>query len=256
MTTQLTACNWLTCPQPKPKARLRLFCFPCAGATVTAYRTWINKLPQEVEIYLVQLPGRGSRLNEKPFTKLSDLVQTLVPILQPNLNIPFAFFGHSLGALLSFEIACQLRRQNCPSPVYLFTCCSPAPQKPNLNPPIHTLPTTPFLTQLRDRYNGIPLSISRDRELMQLFLPSLRADMEMLETYCYQPEKPLECPISAFGGWQDLAVCSCDLAEWCDRTCSFFTLRMFPGNHFFLHNNTSTFLQVLYQQLSQLCNFK
>lgn len=251
MTVQLTSCNWLTCPQPKPKAQLRLFCFPCAGATAPAYRIWANKLPPEVEIYLVQLPGRGSRLNEQPFTKLSDLVQTLVPILQPHLNIPFAFFGHSLGALLSFEIARQLRRQNFSIPVHLFVCCSPAPQKPNLDSPIHALPTTAFLTQLRDRYNGIPLSISRDRELMQLFLPSLRADLEMLETYFYTPEKPLDCSISAFGGWQDLAIGSCDLAEWRDQTCNSFSLQMFPGDHFFLHNNTSLFLQVLSQQLSQ-----
>lgn len=243
--------SWFTCPKPNPQARLRLFCFPCAGGTSSAYNTWSNNLPLDVEVYSVQLPGRGSRIRERPFTRLAHLVQTLVPILQPHLNIPFAFFGHSMGAVLGFEIARQLRRQDNPVPVHLFICSCSAPQIPSRNPPIHELPDAAFVAELRDRYNAIPQPILQNNQLMQLFLPSLRADMAMLETYVYTTEKPLDCSISAFGGLQDSAVRNCDLAEWRDQTRNSFTLQIFPGDHFFLHSNKSPFLQVLSQQMSQ-----
>lgn len=251
MTAKLTFNSWISCPQPHPKARLRLFCFPCAGSIATAYSTWSNNLPSDVEVCLVQLPGRGSRIREKPFTSLSALVQTLVPILQPHLDIPFAFFGHSMGALLGFEVARQLRRQVNPIPIHLFACSSSAPQRPILNP-IHTLPEAAFVAELSHRYNAIPQPVLQNSELMQLFLPVLRADLTMLETYVYTNEKPLDCPITVFGGLQDSATSSLNLAEWREQTGSFFTLRMFPGDHFFLHNDKLPFLQVLSQYMEQV----
>ncbi len=252
MTVKLTSDSWFTCPKPNPQARLRLFCFPCAGGIASAYSVWPDNLQPDVEVYLVQLPGRGSRLMERPFTRLLHLVQTLVPILQPHLNIPFAFFGHSMGAVLSFEIARHFRRQDCPGPVHLFACSSPAPQRPVLYPPIHVLPEAAFVAELSNRYNAIPQPILQNNELLQLFLPSLRADLAMLETYVYTIEKPLDCPISVFGGLQDSAVSKRELAEWREQTRSSFTLQIFPGDHFFLHSTQSPFLQVLSQQVSQL----
>ena len=250
MTAKLNFDSWIVCPKPNIQARLRLFCFPCAGGTIAGYSTWSKNLQPNVEVYIVQLPGRGSRLMELPFTKLSHLVQTLVPILQPYLNEPFAFFGHSMGAVLGFEVARQLRRQDNPGPVHLFACSSPAPQRPILKPPIHTLPEAEFVAEMCNRYNGIPQSIVENKELLQIFLPSLRADLTMLETYVYTTEKPLDCPISAFGGLQDSGLSKSDLVEWRDQTLKSFTLQMFPGDHFFLHSNKSPFLQVLSQQIS------
>lgn len=251
MTAKLSFNSWIFCPKPHPQARLRLFCFPCAGGLAAAYSTWSDNLPSDVEVCLVQLPGRGSRIRERPFTSISDLVQTLVPILQPHLNIPFAFFGHSLGALLGFETARQLRRQVNPIPTHLFTCSSSAPQRPTLNP-IHSLPEAAFVAELSHRYNAIPQAVLQNNELMQLFLPVLRADLTMLETYVYTNEKPLDCPITAFGGLQDSATSSVNLVEWREQTQSFFTLQMFPGDHFFLHSNKLPFLQVLSQHIEQL----
>lgn len=251
MTAKLTFNSWLACPKPNPQARLRLFCFPCVGGTISAYSTWSKHLPADVEVHLVQLPGRGSRLTEQPFTRLSELVQTLAPIIRPYLNIPFAFFGHSMGATVSFEVIRQLRQQGNSSPVQLFACSSPAPQTP-MKPPIHMLPEAAFVAEMLHRYNAIPQVVLQNNELMRLFLPSLRADMAMLETYVYATEKPLDLPISAFGGFQDSVVSNSDLAEWGEQTCNSFTLQMFPGDHFFLHNTKSPFLQVLSQQISQL----
>lgn len=255
MTVKRTFDSWIIYTKPNPQARLRLFCFPCAGSIASAYRIWPNHLPADVEVCLVQLPGRGSRLKEKPFTSLSALVQTLLPILQPYLNLPFVFFGHSMGAVLGFEIARQLRQQVDLSPVHLFVCSSPAPHRSNRNPPIHVLPEAEFVAELGHRYNAIPQSILQDNKLMQLFLPVLRADLTMLETYVYTVEKPLDCPISAFGGLEDRVVSSCELAEWRDQTRSSFTLKMFPGDHFFLHSTKSPFLEVLSQQMFQVLEY-
>lgn len=252
MTTKLIFESWITCSKLNPQARLRLFCFPCAGGMASAYRTWSNKLVPDVEVYSVQLPGRGSRMMERPFTKLSHLVQTLLPILRPYLNRPFAFFGHSLGAVLGFELARQLRQRGYASPVRLLVCSSPAPQRPILNPPIHTLPEAAFVAALSRRYNAIPQAVLQNNELMQLFLPSLRADFAMLETYVYTTERPLDCPISVFGGLQDGAINLDDLEAWRNQTNSSFTLQMFPGDHFFLHNHQLSFLEALSHQLHQV----
>ncbi len=252
MTAKLTIDSWITCPKPNPQARLRLFCFPCAGGTTSAYSTWSNNLPADVEVCSVQLPGRGSRLMEQPFTKLSSLIQTIVPILRPYLNIPFAFFGHSMGGVLGFEIARQLRRQDNSSPVHLFACSCAAPQALNFNPPIHILPEAAFVAELRRRYNAIPQLVLENNELRQLFLPGLRADFAMLETYVYTTETPLCCPISVFGGLQDSAVSGIGLEAWRNQTLNPFTLQMFPGDHFFLHNPKSGFLQSLFLQLDKI----
>lgn len=252
MTAKLTIDPWIACPKPNPQARLRLFCLPCAGGTTSAYSTWSNNLPADVEVCLVQLPGRGSRLMEQPFTRFSSLIQTLMPILRPYLNIPFAFFGHSMGAVLGFEIARQLRSWDNPSPIHLFACSCAAPQALNFNPPIHILPEAAFVAELRRRYNAIPQPILENNELMQLFLPCLRADFAMLETYVYTTESPLDCPISVFGGLQDGAVSANGLEAWRNQTSSPFTLQMFSGDHFFLHNPKSRFLQSLSQQLHEI----
>jgi medium-chain acyl-[acyl-carrier-protein] hydrolase len=252
MTAKLTYDLWISCPQPNPKAHLRLFCFPCAGGTTSTYSQWANKLPKDVEVCLVHLPGRGKRLAESPYTSFLPLIQTLASVLQPYLNIPFTFFGHSMGATLSFEIARKLRQEYNLSPVHLFACCSPAPQKPILRPFIHKMPEAEFLAELCHRYNAIPQEILQNEELLQLFLPCLKADFTMLETYTYTSQMPLDCPISVFGGLQDKAIRADSLEAWREQTCSSFNLQMFPGDHFFLKDPQSLFLLSLSQYLSHL----
>src|SRR5208337_878151 len=108
---------WISCRNPGPKTRLRLFCFPYAGAGALIFRNWSDALPRDIEVCPIQLPGRGTRLTEPPFTKLSCLVEALTRALIPLLDRPFAFFGHSLGALIGFELARQIRRQHGLHPV-------------------------------------------------------------------------------------------------------------------------------------------
>ncbi|MCL5670566.1 MAG: alpha/beta fold hydrolase, partial [Acidobacteria bacterium] len=205
-------------------------------------------LPADVEVCPVQFPGRGTRLMETPFAQIWPPVQALAQALAPLLDKPFAFFGHSLGALFGFELARQLRRQSGVQPVRLFVSADLAPQIPHRGRPIHALPEGEFLDELR-RLNGIPQKVLEDVELMQIMLPVLRADFAVYETYAYSAEPPLNCPISTFGGLQDDRVSRGDLEAWRDQTSVSFSLRMFPGDHFFLHAAQPLLLQALSEEL-------
>ena len=250
MTVTSVLDSWITCRKPNPQARLRLFCFPYVGGGVSIFRAWSDGLPADVEVCPVQLPGRGTRLMEPPFTQLSPLVQALAEALFPLLDKPFAFFGHSLGALVSFELARQLRRQYGVGvqPVHLFVSADRAPQIAYRDRLIHSLPEKEFFVELR-RLNGTPGEVLEDEELMQTMLPVLRADFAVHETYIYSTEPPLNCPISTYGGLQDHKVSRGDLEAWCDQTSVSFSLRMFPGDHFFLNTTRPVLLRVLSQEL-------
>lgn len=213
------------------------------------FRTWSNELPSEIEVCAVQLPGRENRLNEPLRTQLSPVVQTLAQALLPHMNKPFAFFGHSMGALMSFELARQLQKQNSPVPVHLFVSGREAPQILDTKPPIHNLPLPAFVEKLRD-YNGTPEVVLQDPELMQLLVPVLRADFAIVETYEYSNKEPLNCPISAFGGLEDSLVKHENLPDWRNQTSNSFQLRMLKGNHFFLHTERSLLLKYISQDLS------
>ncbi|NEO77944.1 beta-ketoacyl synthase N-terminal-like domain-containing protein [Moorena sp. SIO4G3] len=242
---------WFKPSELNSKARFRLFCFPYAGAGNSIFHSWSEKLPKEIEICPLQLPGRENRLGESPFTRLKPLIQTLTTLLHPHLDIPFAFFGHSMGALLGFELARELRRRNWPCPVHLFVSGSRAPQLPDPEPPIHCLPELKFKQKLK-RLNGIPEEVLQNADLMQLFLPTLRADFAILETYFYTNEQPLDFPISAFGGLQDSKISREEIAAWRQQTHRDFTLQMFSGDHFFLNVAGDAVVQTISQKLFQL----
>ena len=244
MVTTTSPDGWLRCYQSDSQARLRLFCFPYAGGGTSVFYSWPQYLLPEVEVCPVQLPGRELKLNEPPINRLSPLVETLAQVLLPYLNMPFAFFGHSMGGLISFELARQLRKERKPCPVHLFVSAYRAPQLPDPDPPIHQLPEDEFVAELRN-IGGTPENILQDAELKNLFLPLLRADIAVCETYKYTDEAPLDCPISVFGGTQDGEVNQEELAAWSNQTCASFNLCMFPGDHFFLHSAHALVLQVL-----------
>jgi medium-chain acyl-[acyl-carrier-protein] hydrolase len=248
MTAAADLDSWIAFRKPNPQARLRLFCFPYAGASAAIFRTWSDGLPADVEVCPVQFPGRGTRLQEVPFKRLAPLVQALAQALVPLLDKPFAFFGHSLGALVGFELARQLRRRSGVQPVRLLVSADRAPQLPARHRPIHALPEDEFLAELR-RLNGTPGQLLDDMELMQIMLPVLRADFAAYQTYAYAPEPPLDCAISCFGGMQDQRVSRGELEAWRDQTRVPVSLQMFHGDHFFLNTARSLLLPVLAHEL-------
>lgn len=248
MTTTSVFDTWVSRSKPNPQASLRLFCFPYAGGAALTFRTWSNSLPMAFEVCPVELPGRGKRITSAPFTRLQPLVQAIAQALLPHLDKPFAFFGHSMGGLVSFELARLLRKKYGLNPAHLFVSGYRAPQVPDPDPPIRALPEPEFLEELR-RLNGTPEAVLENAELMQLLLPALRADFAAIETYVYTPESPLDCPITAFGGLQDREVSCDDLKAWREQTNAAFSLKMLPGDHFFLHSAQPLLLQSLSQEL-------
>ena len=185
---------------------------------------------------------------ETPFTRMEPLVQAIATALLPHLDKPFVLFGHSMGALVSFELVRLLRKQYGISPVHLFVSGRRAPQIPNPNLPTYTLPEPAFLAELR-RLNGTPEAVLENAELLQLLLPIVRADFEVVETYIYQAELPLECPITAFGGLSDAETKINELKAWANQTTAAFSLQMLIGDHFFLYSSKLRLLQCLAQEL-------
>lgn len=227
---------------------MRLFCLPYAGGGAMTYRRWADSLSPSVEVCAVELPGRGMRLREKPFTRLDALVEAIAIAIRPDLDKPLALFGHSMGAIVSFELARLLRRQYGIDPVYLFVSGRRAPQIPHPKPPTYNLPEPAFLAELR-RLNGTPAAVLENTELLQLVLPTVRSDFEALETYRYQPEPPLDCAIAAFGGLSDAETNIQELEAWTEQTTAAFSLYMLPGDHFFLDSAQAQIVQCLTQHL-------
>jgi medium-chain acyl-[acyl-carrier-protein] hydrolase len=238
------------CKRPVKDAVLRLFCFPYAGGGVTSFRTWPDYLPHNVELQALEMPGREAQLRLPSFVRAEPLVRATADAIKGHLDRPFAFFGHSMGALVSFELARLLRRENEPEPRALFVSGRRAPQLPP-EPRTYDLPKDEFIQELRD-IGGTPEEVLSHPELLNLLLPTLRADFELCQTYSYHDEPPLNCQFTAFGGLSDEYVPRDELDQWREQTTGQFQLRMFPGDHFFLHDSQALLLQMLSRGLVQV----
>ena len=251
MTNTRTINPWIAYSRQNPNANLRLFCFPYAGGGASTFSSWSESLTSNVEICPIELPGHGCRITEHPFNLLEPLIKELASGLLPYLDKPFAFFGHSMGGLVSFELIHLLRQCYGLSPAHLFVSGRHAPQIPESKPPIHHLPEPEFINELRS-LNGTPEAVLRDAELMELFLPVLRADFATLETYVYTPKPHLNCPITVLGGLQDYKVSCENLEAWREHTNANFSMQMFQGDHFFISSNQTTLLQFLNRELQTI----
>ena len=248
MTSRSTTHAWIARSTPKPNAALRLFCFPYAGGGSVIFHHWGMELPADIEVCAIKLPGRENRLSEPPFIRVAPLVQALAEGLRPYLDRPFAFFGHSLGGLVSFELAHELLRQRHPAPVHLLVSAMRAPHLPATRPDIHGLPTPALIEHLRN-FQGTPEAILNNRAMMEMLLPALRADFAMSETHRHSAKAPLACPITAFCGLQDTLVSEDALRAWQGYTHHTFTMHTIAGNHFFINHARSEVLQKVRQAL-------
>jgi medium-chain acyl-[acyl-carrier-protein] hydrolase len=239
---------WIVRPEVRPEARLRLFCFSYAGGAASIYRPWTRELPTEIELCAIQLPGREGRLLEQPYSEMSTLAERLADVMERYLDLPFAFFGHSMGALVSFEVARELRRRHGISPVHLFVSGHAAPQVARRRAPVHQLPDAAFVDAIRE-LNGTPEQVLQNAELMELVLPALRADLAVCESYRHTGAAPLACPISAFGGLADAEVRYDDLRAWQAHTRGQFRVRLFNGDHFYLREERSALVETICQSL-------
>lgn len=238
----ITADGWFHRPAARPHAALSLFCFSHAGGAATAFRLWPTALPSWVEVWAVQLPGRGNRWREPLIPTIPALVEAIIPSLLPHLRRPFAFFGHSMGAVLASEIARALAQHKAIPPSHLFLSSRRPPHMPGYETSLHTLPDNEFIWEVDQRYGGVPSELLDSPDLLTLLLPVLRADIAALEMFRPTRLDALPCPISAFGGAQDPVVPRNHLEAWRDQSDGPFRVRMFPGGHFYMNSQRDALL--------------
>jgi surfactin synthase thioesterase subunit/glycosyltransferase involved in cell wall biosynthesis len=221
----------------------RVFWFPHAGGGAAVARA---VLPEGVVPVL--MPGRESRLAEAPFRRMTPLIAALADAIEPYLSQPFAFVGHSMGAVVAFELARVLRRRGKPLPGILIASAARAPQYRRN----HTPPPAPsreqFLDELR-RLEGMPAEVLDDPAMLRAILPALEADASLYRNYVYQDEPPFEFPIRAYGGCEDPNVRREHLDAWRDQTTGSFAVRIFPGGHFYWNVSRTKFRAALDEDL-------
>jgi medium-chain acyl-[acyl-carrier-protein] hydrolase len=241
---------WLVHGARRECARLRLLCFPYAGAGASTFRNWADLLPSEVDVIAVQPPGREGRFREQLPTNLREMAVSLVDALAPHLDLPLATFGHSLGTLLSYETALELRRRSMPLPSHMIMSGRGAPHQhvESYRKNYRLLPRAIFIEELRNM-QGTPEEVLDSDELMTILLPILRADFALNATYDVGNDLPLSCRMTVYGGLNDIDTSEAQLQEWRRYTTGGFTHRMFEDGHFFVNSMQSQVLHWLVHDL-------
>jgi surfactin synthase thioesterase subunit len=215
----------------------RLICFPHAGAGATAYADWAAKLAPRIELVAVQLPGRQNRIAEEPFQDAAPLIAAVSYALRPILDGTYAFFGHSGGAVLAYEIARRVRSRGGRGPEHLFLSAQPAPGTTGIRE-LHRLPDDEFRAEVI-ALGGVEPEIAANPEVMASLLPLLRTEFGLWERYRAAPGAPLDCPISVLCGESDHHVPFASVDRWRTCTTADFEIRKYPGGHFYFLSETA-----------------
>ena len=242
--------KWLVQLTSVSNACAKLICLPYAGGGAASFRPWAQASMPNVEILAIELPGRGSRMSERPYICAEGLIGALTDAIWPHLSQPFALFGHSMGALIAFELARSLRVRYGVVPMHLFVSAHRAPHLPDTDPFIDRLPDHKFLAKIQ-ALGGIDTHMFEHEAFVEHMLPTLRADIALCKSYTYQPSLPLECPITAFCGEQDGSVSCTEIAGWQAHTVNTWQLHSYPGGHFFIREQQTHMLAAIHQALTQ-----
>lgn len=226
----------------------RLFCFPFAGGGPSSYRTLAQLLPQQIQLCAVHLPGRETRIQLPLLHSLDQLTPLLIEKLLPHFDRPFAFYGHSMGAVIAFALCRELQKQNLPLPKVLFAAARKAPHLPIRGKTLHKLPDNELIEELL-RYQATPNAVFENEELRRIFLPIIRADFSLGETFICEPQQPLPLAITVFGGSSDKIVTEEELHAWELHTEGSFSLRMLEDGHFFSKESFAEIAKVASQML-------
>lgn len=235
--------------RPNRNARLRLFCFPFAGGAATQFASWQAELGDEIQVCAIQPRGRGGRFQETPLTEWTSLINELLKVLSENDDVPYAFFGHSLGGLMAFELARACAASHLPSPRHLFISATNAPRIALDRPDITRMDDSALKARLRD-YNGTPGEVLNNHELMDLLLPVIRADLTLLQNYRYHPQERLQIPLSIMVGNKDPHIDYQAFGTWREETTGPFSHHTFTGDHFYIQSERDRVLQKVRAALS------
>lgn len=239
-----------------PNCKMRMFCFPHAGGTAQDYKKWAMYLPDDAELYAAQLPGRAERITEAFCADFYTLISNLASNILTFINTPYFFVGHSLGGSIAFEVAKAIRKLHYPLPKRLFIIGRNGPNIPENNP-TYNLPDEMLIDYLRIQ-SGTSEKLLEDKDIMQFFLPIVRNDMKLADTYhdLYKKEEPLSCPINVFWGTEETHMKLNELEDWKNETYGTFTIDQFDGHHFFLHNQTEKVISKIFGYIGDLDNIR
>lgn len=215
-------------------ASIRLFCFPYAGGSAAIYHHWPQLIHPKLVVCPAHLPGRGRRFSERPIEQVDCLINELLVAIIPYIDKPYAFFGHSMGALVAYELAHKISKAGFRQPEHLIVSGKQAPHLSRNKHNLHHLPEAAFKEELK-QLNGTPQEVLDSVELMELMLPLLRADFKLVETYQYNHSTPLTMPITAFTGVDDVDIPVSDIIDWKVHTHNDFKYYELPGDHFFIN---------------------
>lgn len=235
--------HWLTNAIPK-HAPIRLFCFHFAGGGASCFSGWANSFGDDVAVCPVQLPGRESRFREPRITSFNDLINELYDQLAPHLQEPYAFYGHSLGGLIAYALTRKRHAAKLTLPLILFVGAHRAPHIPYPLPSCSTMNFSELRTFL-GKFEGIPDSILRNEEWMEVLLPLIRDDLLLCESYEHRPLEALPCPIHAFGGKSDRMVSQFEILAWRQHTTKEFRSYFYPEGHFFIKSQITQLINVI-----------
>ncbi|MDF3293944.1 thioesterase II family protein [Streptomyces silvisoli] len=230
--------------------RHQLVCFPHAGGGASFFRPWRAVLPSDVELLVIQYPGREDRLRE-PFVETMDqLVAGVSAWLSPELSVPSTFFGHSMGALVAYETVRQWQRMGLPLPERLVVSSQFAPGELPVND-LH-LRCDEDLLDAVEKLGGVPSDVRRTAELREFTASLIRADYQVLETYEPSDGEPVDVALTAFCGQHDLAVTPDDVVRWSAFTTNTFTQHTFPGSHFYVRSHQVDAVSTVTELMSRI----
>jgi medium-chain acyl-[acyl-carrier-protein] hydrolase len=245
--------RWLMRIGVSAKPRARLVCLPYAGAGTVAYRTWPSLLPAWLEVWAVLLPGRETRINDPPVTNVGSLVGILAAAMVEEIpdepELPYALYGHSMGAAVGFELSHAMLAAGWEPPLHLFASGRRGPQIPDGLPSIHRLPSAEFMERIK-QLNGLPEEIISEPGLVEFIAHNVAADFAVIETYQYVSRAPLPCGISAFGGDRDPTTEVSQLWTWRPHATGPFSVRVLPGDHFFINSQRDALLAAITEDLA------
>ena len=234
--------KWFIIPKPNPSADLKLICFPYAGGGVNVFTSWSKYLPENIELIIVQTPGRGSHMTAKPYINMEELIQNLLREVIVHFKKPYILFGHSLGSRVAFALMNEAYKLYNSLPLHFIASGSRSPHKKLITEPIYNLPTDDFIQKLKI-LNGTPNEVLENRELMNFFLPVLRADFKIADEYIYRGKTKFNCPISVLTGEYDIGVTLGDAKSWGDLFTQKVSVHTIPGDHFFINSHRDIVLK-------------
>jgi medium-chain acyl-[acyl-carrier-protein] hydrolase len=214
--------------------RVRLFCLPFAGGSAAVFAGWGERLKPDIEVWAAQPRARGMRYKEPSLETVEAMADEYFAALRPSLDMPFAFYGHSLGGLLGFELTRRLQAEGLALPEHLFIGASGPPHMGRIYEEIGHLPDAEFILAIQERYAGIPEAVLREPELMAMFLPPLKGDFVAYERYQFRRTVQVACPVTVFAGAEDRVLAPHLLEEWERHVAGAFSMETVPGGHFFL----------------------